>query len=80
MIGNVYQVRWPDGYLDFLSSFRIFAFDVFDTLRIGCLVSYDAHSAMYGLSIFLLALEVGVIVDLLPILFPGRCASTAKKS
>jgi hypothetical protein len=116
MIGNVYQVRWPEGYLDFLSSFRIFAFDLFDTLRVGCLVRYDAHSAMYGewvssvsvdpdppyisghtftdwflslstlqtqppgLSAFLLALEAGVIIDLLPTMFPSKCASTAKRS
>jgi hypothetical protein len=43
----VYEIRWPQGYLDFLSFFAVFACDLFGTIKLGCIVPYDADSAMY---------------------------------
>jgi hypothetical protein len=64
MVGNVYEVRWPQVFLDFLSFFSVFAFDLLGTFKLGCFMSYDAHSSMYGISTVLLALELGTIVGL----------------
>ena len=64
MVGNVYEVRWPQSYLDFLSFFTVFAFDLLSAFKFGCFMSYDAHSMMYGISAGLLALELGTVVGL----------------
>jgi hypothetical protein len=64
MVGDVYEVRWPQVYLDFLSFFAVFAFDPFGAFGLDCFLQYDAHSAMYGLSAVLLALELGVVAGL----------------
>jgi hypothetical protein len=64
MTGSAYEIRWPQGYLDFLSFFAVFAFDLFGTIKLGCIVSYDADSAMYALSTLLLTLELGIMVGI----------------
>ena len=46
------------------SFFSVFAFDLLSAFKCGCLVTYDAHSAMYGISAVLLALELSTVVGL----------------
>ena len=79
MVGNVYEVRWPQAYQDFLSVFSVFAFDLLGTFKFGCFMSYDAHLAMYGISAVLLALELGTALGLCANQYGGTARRTTQR-
>jgi hypothetical protein len=64
LVGDVYEVRWPSEYLDFLDFFFLLEFDLVQLFKFDCLYSYNSDLALFYFSAFLLVLELSVLIGL----------------
>ena len=74
LVGGVYEVMWPTGFLDFLANFSFFEFDFLQFFRIACVVQYNEHTVLYWLGSVLVCLEGITIIGLL---YVGRKTASA---
>ena len=62
---DLYNFEFPAIYLDWLSKFRLFAFDFPSYVSIGCLIRTSYHSKMYGVASSAACLIATVAINLL---------------
>jgi hypothetical protein len=64
LMGKIFQVPFPTGYMDFLANFKLFEFNFFWQLKLGCLYIFDFHTVLYGWTRIVLVTEGFVIFTL----------------
>jgi hypothetical protein len=64
LAGDVYEVRWPSEYLDFLDFLFLLKFDLVQLFKFDCLYSYNSDLALFYFSAVLLVLELSVLTGL----------------
>jgi hypothetical protein len=65
LVGDVYEVRWPSEYLDFLDFLFLLEFDLVQLFKFDCLYSYNSNLALFYFSAVLLVLELSVLTGLI---------------
>jgi hypothetical protein len=64
LMGKVFQVPFPVGYLEFLDQFAFLQFNIFNVFRLGCLYEYQFHEVFYAVTQALVVIEITIVVML----------------